>query len=147
MIAIEDLPHFNATFNAISIAFLIGGLYFILNGMQERHKLCMVGALVASAAFLVTYLIYHFNAGLAQFGGEGIIRPIYFTILIIHVIGAIVITPLVPITVWRAWRGRFDRHRAIARWTWPLWMFVAVTGVVVYVMTIHLFPYQGGPHA
>jgi putative membrane protein len=89
----------------------------------------------------VTYLIYHFNSGLARFGGEGVIRPIYFSLLIAHVIGAIIITPLVPITLYRALTGQFARHRQLARWTWPLWMYVAISGVVVYVMTIHLYPY------
>jgi uncharacterized membrane protein YozB (DUF420 family) len=107
----------------------------------------MLGAVAVSAAFLVTYLIYHFNAGLAKFGGVGVIRPIYFALLIAHVVIAIVITPLVPITLFRALRGDYDRHRRIARWTWPLWMYVAVSGVVVYVMAIHLYPLAGGPDA
>jgi uncharacterized membrane protein YozB (DUF420 family) len=107
----------------------------------------MLGAVAVSIAFLVTYLIYHFNAGLAKFGGEGLIRPIYFAILIAHVLIAIVITPLVPITLFRALRGDFERHRRIARWTYPLWMYVAVSGVVVYGMAIHWFPFAGGPHA
>jgi putative membrane protein len=97
--------------------------------------------------FLITYLIYHFNSGLARFGGEGIIRPIYFTLLITHVVFAAVITPLVPITVYRALKGRFERHKRIARWTWPLWMFVAVSGVVVYVMAVQLYPDAQGPYA
>jgi putative membrane protein len=101
----------------------------------------MLAAVGVSVAFLVTYLIYHFNSGLARFGGEGIVRPIYFTILLLHVVVAIVITPLVPVTLYRAVTGRFERHRRIARWTWPLWMYVAVSGVVVYVMTIHLYPH------
>jgi uncharacterized membrane protein YozB (DUF420 family) len=107
----------------------------------------MIGALTVSVAFLVTYLIYHFNSGLAKFGGEGIIRPIYFTLLITHVAFAAVITPLVPITVYRALKGRFERHKRIARWTWPLWMFVAVSGVVVYVMAVQLYPDAQGPYA
>ncbi len=147
MLTIPDLPHVNAALNGATIACLFAGLYFIRSGQRERHRVAMISALVVSAAFLVTYLIYHFNAGLAKFGGEGIIRPIYFSILIIHVIGAVIITPLVPITVWRALTGRFERHRAMARWTWPLWMFVAVSGVVVYVMAVHMFPDPLGPYA
>jgi uncharacterized membrane protein YozB (DUF420 family) len=143
MLSISDLPHVNATFNAISIGFLSFGYYYIRSGDRATHKKCMLGAAVASAAFLVTYLIYHFNAGLAKFGGEGIIRPIYFTILIVHVLAAIVITPLVPMTLWRALTGNFKKHRRIARITWPLWMYVAISGVVIYVMAIHLFPYAG----
>ena len=145
MLEIYDLPHVNAALNGATIVLLAAGLYFILNGRAERHKACMVGALAVSAAFLVTYLIYHFNSGLAKFGGTGVIRPIYFSILIAHIIIAVVITPLVPITVFRALSGRLDRHKRIARWTWPLWMYVAISGVVVYVMAIHLYPYAQGP--
>jgi putative membrane protein len=147
MLEIQDLPHVNAALNGATIMFLTGGLYYILNGRPGRHKACMVGALAVSAAFLVTYLIYHFNSGLAQFGGTGTIRPIYFSILIAHIIIAMVITPLVPVTVYRAFTGRLDRHKRIARWTWPLWMYVAISGVVVYVMAIHLYPYGQGPYA
>lgn len=144
MLAISDLPHVNAAFNAVSIVFLGAGYVFIRRGDRNRHKAMMIGALIASAAFLVTYLIYHFNAGLAKFGGVGVIRTIYFTILVAHVIGAIVITPLVPLTLVRALTGDFVRHRRLARWTWPLWMYVAVSGVVVYLMAVHLYPYPAG---
>ena len=144
MIGISDLPHVNAALNAISIVFLALGLHFILRGDRRRHRAMMLSAATVSALFLVTYLTYHFNSGLAKFGGAGIIRPIYFGILIAHVIGAVVITPLVPLTLYRALRGQYDRHRKIARWTWPLWMYVAVSGVVVYVMAVHMFPLVGG---
>ncbi len=147
MIPIDDLPHVNAALNLVSAIFLALGLYFILRGDRQRHRQMMLSAVAVSAAFLVTYLIYHFNSGLARFGGEGMVRPIYFTILIAHVIGAVIITPLVPITLYRALTGQFDRHRRIARWTWPLWMYVAISGVVVYVMAMHLFPFAGGPDA
>ena len=147
MLEIQDLPHVNAALNGATIVFLASGLYFILNGRPEHHKACMVGALGVSAAFLVTYLIYHFNSGLAQFGGTGVIRPIYFAILIAHIIIAAVITPLVPITVFRAITGSFDRHKRIARWTWPLWMYVAISGVVVYVRAFHLYPSGQGSDA
>jgi len=143
MIAIADLPHVNAAFNGLSMVCLGLGLAFIRAGRRDLHRAAMIGALVASAAFLVTYLIYHFNSGLARFGGEGVIRPIYFTLLIVHVLLSVAIVPLVPITVFRALAGRFDRHRRIARVTWPLWMTVAVSGVVVYVMAVHLYPYSG----
>ncbi len=147
MLELTDLPHVNATLNGVTIAFLGAGLYFIRAGDRDRHRACMIGALVASAAFLVTYLIYHFNAGLARFGGEGIIRPVYFSLLVAHVVLATVIVPLVPLTVSRALARRFDRHRRIARWTWPLWMTVAISGVVVYVMAVHLYPHVEGPYA
>lgn len=143
MLSIYDLPHVNAMFNAISIVFLSFGYYYIRSGDRGAHKKCMLGAAIASAGFLVSYLIYHFNAGLAKFGGEGMIRPIYFTILIVHVLAAIVITPLVPLTLWRALTSNFEKHRRIARVTWPIWMYVAVSGVVVYIMAVHLYPYGG----
>lgn len=147
MIDAADLTHVNAALNAATIVFLGMGLWFILRGNRRRHRASMLAALAVSAMFLVSYLIYHFNAGLAKFGGEGAIRPIYFSILILHVVAAVAITPLVPVTVFRALSGRFDRHRKIARWTWPLWMYVAVSGVVVYVMAVHIYPYGGDSHA
>jgi len=143
MIEIADLTHVNAALNAISVVLLALGYRYIRSGDRIRHRACMLAAVVVSALFLISYLIYHFNAGLAKFGGEGIVRPIYFTLLIVHVLVAAIVTPLVPITVVRALAGRFDRHRKIARWTWPLWMFVGISGVVVYLMTVHLYPYGG----
>jgi putative membrane protein len=147
MIDAADLTHVNAALNAATIVFLGMGLWFILQGDRRRHRASMLAALAVSAMFLVSYLIYHFNAGLAKFGGEGAIRPIYFSILILHVVAAVAITPLVPVTVFRAISGRYDRHRKIARWTWPLWMYVAVSGVVVYVMAVHIYPYGGNSYA
>jgi uncharacterized membrane protein YozB (DUF420 family) len=147
MFQIVDLPHVNAALNGATIMFLVAGLACIRTGRRAEHRACMVGALSVSVAFLISYLIYHFNAGLAKFGGEGIVRPVYFTLLITHIAIAAVIAALVPITVYRALKGRFERHKRIARWTWPLWMFVAVSGVVVYVMAIHLYPYAQGPYA
>ncbi|MEQ8665748.1 MAG: DUF420 domain-containing protein [Rhodospirillales bacterium] len=138
---VQDLPHLIAALNALSVAFLAFGYYFIKSGQRDRHRLAMIGALAASAAFLVVYLIYKANSGFAKFGGEGLIRPVYFTILIVHVIGAIAITFMVPVTVFRALKARFDQHRRIARFTWPVWMFVGISGVVVYVMAVHLYPY------
>lgn len=143
MIQIADLTHVNAGLNAATIVLLAFGYWFIRHGQMPQHRACMLGAATVSAAFLGSYLIYHFNAGLAKFGGEGFIRTVYFGILIAHVIIAAVIMPLVPITLWRGLSARFDRHRRIARWTWPLWMYVAISGVVVYVMAVHLFPYTG----
>jgi putative membrane protein len=143
MLEITDLPHATAGFNAASVVCLAVGFAFIRRGDRERHRLAMLSAVGFSLAFLVVYLIYHFNAGLAKFGGEGSVRTVYFTILIAHVIGAVAITPLVPLTLWRALAGRFDAHRRVARWTWPLWMYVTISGVVVYLMAIHLYPYGG----
>ncbi len=140
---VQDLPHAIAGLNALSVLCLGAGYAFIRQGDKARHRAMMLAALAASAAFLVVYAIYKLNAGFAKFGGEGAIRPIYFTILILHVAGAIALTPLVPMLVWRALTGQFARHRAMARFTWPLWMYVGVSGVVVYVMAVHLFPYHG----
>jgi putative membrane protein len=139
----QMLVHSNAFLNAVSVVFLALGYAAIKSGDRRRHKKMMLSALAASGLFLISYVIYKLNSGFAQFGGEGIIRPIYFTLLIIHVIGAIAIVPLVPITVFRALTERFDRHRKIARITWPIWMFVGISGVVVYVMAVHMYPVAG----
>lgn len=144
---VADLVHVNAALNGLTIVFLVLALVYVRGGDRERHKWAMLAAIVVSAAFLISYLTYHFNSGLAKFGGEGVIRPIYFAILILHVIVAAIITPLVPITAYRALSGDVPRHRRLARWTWPLWMFVAVSGVVVYALTVHLYPDPAGPHA
>lgn len=141
MLDINQLPHVTASLNAIASCFLLAGFIFIKNKNIAAHRACMLSAITASALFLVVYLIYHFNSGLAKFGGEGIVRPIYFTILIVHVLAAVAITPLVPMLLWRALKGQFDRHKKMARYTWPLWFFVSVSGVVVYVMAIHLYPW------
>lgn len=140
---VQDLPHFIAGFNALSVAFMTVGYVFIKQGAKNKHRAMMLCAGAASVAFLVVYVIYKLNSGFAKFGGEGMIRPVYFTILIVHVIGAIAITPLVPMTFWRALTGQFERHKALARWVWPLWMYVGISGVVVYAMAVHLYPYTG----
>lgn len=139
----QMLVHSNAFLNAVSVVFLALGYHFIKKGDRERHKKMMLSALAASGLFLVSYVIYKLNSGFAQFGGEGFIRPVYFTLLIVHVIGAIAIVPLVPITVMRALSARFDKHKKVARITWPLWMFVGISGVVVYIMAVHIYPVAG----
>ena len=131
---VTDLPALNATFNAISFAFLLAGYLFIRRGQWRRHRACMIAALVMSALFLTSYVIYHLEVGSVPFRGTGWIRTVYFAVLIPHVILAAGIVPLVVITVSRALSRRFDRHRAIARWTLPLWMYVSITGVIVYLM-------------
>jgi uncharacterized membrane protein YozB (DUF420 family) len=131
---VADLPALNATLNAISFVFLLTGYVFIRRGQRDKHRLCMIGALVMSALFLTSYVIYHFNVGSVPFRRTGWIRTVYFAVLIPHVILAAAIVPLVLITVSRALSKRFDRHRVIARWTLPLWMYVSITGVIVYVM-------------
>jgi putative membrane protein len=139
---VQDLTHVMAGLNGLSVLCLMAGYLFIRNGERNKHRASMIAALSVSALFLVFYVIYKANFGFAKFGGEGWIRPVYFTILAAHVLGAIAITPLVPWTVYWALKEKFDRHRRLARWTWPLWMYVGVSGVAVYVMAVHLFPFQ-----
>ena len=139
---IQNLTHIMAGLNGLSVICLLAGYFFIHNGEREKHRAAMATALVVSALFLVFYVLYKANSGFAKFGGEGWIRPVYFTILFVHVLGAIAITPLVPWTVFRALKGEFEGHRRLARWTWPLWVYVGVSGVVVYVMAVHLYPFQ-----
>ncbi|HEV8588971.1 MAG TPA: DUF420 domain-containing protein [Pyrinomonadaceae bacterium] len=134
------LPHLNATLNASSFILLTSGYYFIRRGRVLAHKRCQLSALTASILFLISYVVYHLHHGATRFPGQGIARPVYFTILTTHTILAIVIVPFVIITLRRALRGDFLRHRAIARWTLPMWMYVSITGVIVYLMLYHLYP-------
>lgn len=137
---LSDLPHLNAVLNATSGLLIIFGFYFIRRRRVAAHQACMVGAVCVSVLFLISYLTYHFNYATTKFKGDGFIRPVYFTILGTHTILAVVIVPLVAVTLWRALRGDFGRHRRIARWTFPLWLYVSVTGVVVYLMLYHIYP-------
>jgi len=137
---ISYLPHVNAFLNSTSALLLIAGYSFIRAKQVRAHRNCQMAAVFTSVVFLASYLTYHYYHGDTPFPGQGIVRPFYFAILITHVILAIVIVPLVMITVYRAARGDFDRHRRIARWTLPLWLYVSVTGVIVYVMLYHLYP-------
>lgn len=132
--SVTDLPAVNASLNAISSILLATGYVFIRRGQWQRHRACMIAALGVSALFLTSYLVYHFNVGSVPFQGRGAVRVIYFAILITHVILAAAILPLALVTVSRGLARRFDRHRRIARITLPLWMYVSVTGVVIYFM-------------
>jgi uncharacterized membrane protein YozB (DUF420 family) len=132
-------PAVNATLNGSSAVLLLIGRWFIGRGRISIHRAFMIAALVSSSAFLVSYLYYHAHVGSVHFQGQGWSRPVYFSILISHTILAAVVVPMVIITLSRALRERFDRHRAIARWTFPVWMYVSVTGVIIYVMLYHLF--------
>lgn len=136
------LPHLNAFLNAVSCLLLLSGFYFISRHRVRAHRACMTGALIVSSLFLVSYVIYHYNYGSVRFNGQGPVRLLYFVILITHVFLAIVIVPLVLLTLRRALRGEFAQHRRLARWTYPLWLYVSVTGVVVYVMLYRLYPPQ-----
>lgn len=132
LLPLASLPAVNASLNAACTVFLLLGFAFIRNGKIRYHRFCMIVAFLCSTVFLCFYLWFHFHAGVIRFGGQGWIRPVYLTILITHTTLAVVIVPLILITLSRALRERFDRHRAMARWTLPLWLYVSVTGVVVY---------------
>lgn len=142
MIAKTDLPHILAVINLLTLVALGSGLYFVRNGDKVRHRVAMISATAFGAAFLAFYLVYHFSAGLAKFGGYGLIRPVYFTILIVHILMAAVSTPLVPLTVFRGLSGKVEQHQRVARMAWSVWFFVAASGLVVYFMAIHLYPYR-----
>ncbi len=131
---VTDLPAVNATLNTISAFLLVIGYVLIRRGQAQQHRLCMLAAFVTSALFLASYVIYHLNVGSVAFTGQGTIRIVYFTILISHIILAIIILPMVIVTLLRALRGQLESHRRIAKWTLPLWLYVSVTGVVVYWM-------------
>ncbi len=134
MISLFDLPVINATLNGTN-AFLISlGYYFIRQKNRNAHERCMLAALGTSTLFLAFYLIYHFQVGSVRFKGTGWIRTLYLTILLTHTLLAATIVPLVIVTALRALRGRFEQHRLIARWTLPIWLYVSVTGVVIYWM-------------
>ncbi len=136
---VYQLPAVNAILNGTSAVFLLAGFTMIRSGKIFAHRVCMITAFICSTVFLAGYLYYHFTIGLVRFGGHGWIRPVYFTILTTHTILAIVIVPLVLITLTRALRSQFQRHRAIARWTFPLWLYVSVTGVIVYWLLYRLY--------
>jgi uncharacterized membrane protein YozB (DUF420 family) len=139
LIAIADLPALNATLNATAALFLVAGYLAIRSGRRTLHKRCMLGALTASALFLTSYVIYHANAGSRPFTGAGAVRVVYFAILVTHVILAAAILPLALITTTRGLRSQFERHVRIARWTLPIWLYVSVTGVVIYLMLYRLY--------
>ena len=140
MLSLANLPLLNAVLNGISALLLGSGYLAIRRRMTVVHKRCMLSACTTSALFLISYITYHAQVGSRSFPGQGGIRTVYFAILISHTILAIVILPLVVITLHRAWRARWERHRRIARWTLPLWFYVSVTGVVIYVMLYQLYP-------
>ena len=141
-----DLPLVNACLNGLSVVLLTAGFVFIKRGNKFAHRNCMIAALVTSTVFLVCYVTYHYQ--MKQVYGEAHtrflepvwFRPIYLTILLTHLLGAFAIVPLVIVTATRALRERYDAHKKIARWTWPIWMYVSVTGVVIYLLLYQIFP-------
>jgi uncharacterized membrane protein YozB (DUF420 family) len=138
---IAYLPHLNAFLNGTSAVLLFTGYSFIRARNVIAHRACQIAALAVSSLFLVSYLFYHYHHGSTRFLGTGFVRPVYFTILTTHTILAAVIVPLIFLTFYRALRGDFIRHRRIARVTLPLWLYVSVTGVIVYLMLYHFYPH------
>ena len=140
MLSVESLPHMNAALNTLAACFLLAGYVYARAGNKSAHRVCMVTAVGVSGLFLVSYVILRMHAPIFEFLGQGPIRPIYYTILISHVILAVAIIPMIGFTLFYAIKGRFDRHKKIARWTWPTWMYVSITGVIVYVMLYQVYP-------
>jgi uncharacterized membrane protein YozB (DUF420 family) len=140
MIDYHVLPTVNAFLNGTSALLLLIGLAFIRKRQIARHRAVMISAFVVSVVFLVSYLTYHFHAGTTRFPGTGMIRPIYFTILLTHTVLAAAVPFLAVVTLSSGLRARYDRHRTIARITFPVWLYVSVTGVIIYLMLYHLFP-------
>jgi uncharacterized membrane protein YozB (DUF420 family) len=134
LISVSELPAVNAALNSLSAIFLVGGYRFIRSRNIQAHKACMLSAFASSILFLACYLVYHYQVGSVPFKGQGSIRLVYFTILLTHTILATTVVPLALVTLFRAFRERFDSHRRIARWTFPIWLYVSVTGVIVYWM-------------
>ena len=138
-LTVSSLPLLNATLNALATVLLISGYVCIRRGRVAAHRAAMIAAFVTSVLFLVSYVIYHANAGSRPFPGQGPIRTIYFAILITHVVLAAAVPPLAAVTLWRALAARFDRHVPIARWTLPIWLYVSVTGIIVYLMLYQMY--------
>ena len=136
---LSDLPALNATLNGLSAVFITTGYVLIRRGQRNLHKRCMLAALATSTAFLVSYVVYHANVGSRPFPGSGAVRVVYFAILITHVVLAATIVPLALTTTTRGLRAQYDRHVRIARWTLPLWLYVSVTGVVIYLMLYQMY--------
>jgi uncharacterized membrane protein YozB (DUF420 family) len=137
---VSALPHLNAILNATSGLLLITGYLLIRRRKINAHRNCLLAALTASSLFLASYLTYHYYHGTTHFTGTGFVKTLYFIILFTHTILAVVIVPFIGVTLTRALRGDFARHRRIARWTFPMWLYVSITGVVVYLMLYQLYP-------
>jgi len=133
-VSVHDLPAVNATLNAVSALLLMTGYVLIRARRPDPHRRCMIAAFVSSALFLTSYLIYHAQVGSVRFTRDGLVRPLYFSILVTHVVLAAAVLPLALVTLSRGLKARYRQHRAIARWTLPIWLYVSVTGVLVYVL-------------
>jgi uncharacterized membrane protein YozB (DUF420 family) len=137
MIALSDLATVNAGLNAMAAVLIGAGFYFVKRKNLHAHKVCMVAAMAVSAVFLTSYLVYHYNVGSVRFTKQGWIRAVYFPLLLTHTILAAIVLPMVLRSAYLALKGRFVQHRRIAKWTFPVWMYVSVTGVVVYLLLYH----------
>jgi uncharacterized membrane protein YozB (DUF420 family) len=137
-VTVSDLPAVNAALNAICAVLLVIGWTLIKRGRIQQHRAVMIAAFCTSALFLISYLVYHAQVGSVRFQGTGVIRTIYFTVLLTHTVLAALIVPMVLVTLSRGLSGRYDPHRRIARWTMPIWLYVSITGVIVYVMLYRL---------
>ena len=140
MISLSDLPTINASLNLTSTVLLVIGYLFVRKQRIRAHAACMIGAFVVSTLFLVSYIVYHYQAGHTTYEGQGVIRMLYLTVLLTHVLLAGTVPPLALRTFYLAWRRRWTSHKRWARWTLPIWLYVSVTGVVVYVMLYLLRP-------
>jgi uncharacterized membrane protein YozB (DUF420 family) len=134
LITLQDLPAVNASLNAVSGLLLLVGYFLIRRGQVRRHRLCMLAAVATSSLFLISYLTYHAQVGSVRFTRQGLVRPVYFALLISHVALAALVLPMALVTLSRGLNARFGAHRRIARWTLPVWLYVSVTGVLVYVL-------------
>ena len=139
MIPYAQLPALNAFLNGTAAVLILIGIYLIKTGRQRAHRAVMISAFIASSLFLISYVTYHLHIGSKHFPGQGLARTVYFSILLTHTVLAIVVVPLVLVTLTRGLKGRIDRHRPIARWTYPVWLYVSVTGVVIYLMLYQIY--------
>lgn len=136
---IANLPHFNVSLNASAAIIISLAYYFIKTGNPYAHRNCMVSAMTISVVFLISYLTYHASVGYIPFKGQGMVRPFYFTLLASHVILAALLAPMIAVTAFHAIKGNFDKHKRIARWTLPVWLYVSVTGVLIYFLVFHVY--------
>lgn len=139
-ISIDTLPSVNACLNSLSTIFLFLGYYFIRAEKKELHAKCMISAFVTSTIFLISYLIYHFNTGHTTFQDPSWFKPIYLSLLFSHILLAVVIVPLIIAAFIFAFKKNWSKHKAVVKWTWPLWIYVSITGVTVYFILYHIFP-------
>jgi len=137
---VSDLPAINATLNGTSTVFLTLGFYFIKQGNAKAHRICMVAAFLTSAIFLASYLVYHYHVGSIKFVNPSWFRPYYLFLLFTHIVLAVVMLPLILMAFFHAKNRHFDKHKNIAKWAWPVWMYVSITGVLVYLILYKIFP-------